>query len=162
MPESRKYQDKAHSIAKVLSFPGYTLGQIAVRSDGPIVQPMAYRGVTMDQVAVHKEFAARGTTPKEADYPRPLAPVDDLPPITVITHVRLAGGKAYVRGTTSDNGTVTRVFVNQQEAKALRANFAEWEITLPWTGKGELRLSAYAEDAGGNVEMMPHLVVVKR
>ena len=105
---------------------------------------------------------ARVAEVTNVEFPKLLAPVDDLPPITVITHVRLADGKAHVRGTTSDNGTVTKVLVNGQAAKALRGNFAEWEVTLPLSGKGDLKLSAFAEDGSGNVEMMPHQVVVKR
>jgi predicted secreted protein len=46
-----KYQAKAAVIAKALGFPGYTLSQVNVRSDGPIVQPMAYRGVAMAAMA---------------------------------------------------------------------------------------------------------------
>ena len=124
----------------------------------PVYQNHAYRGVKMDQVAVHKEFAAKGTTPKEADYPRPLAPVDDLPPITVLTHVRTMEKLAIVRGTTSDNGEVKRVVVNGREARALRPNFAEWEVALPRTEGQALRLSAHAEDVAGNVERRPHVI----
>jgi len=84
--------------------------------------------------------------------------VDDLPPTTVITHARtLPGGKVLVKGTTTDNGTVKRVLVNGKEAKAVTANFGEWEIefvNLP----GEVRLTAYAEDAAGNVEPRPHVL----
>ena len=58
-------------------------------------------------------------------FPELLDPVDDLPPTTVITHVvRKRDGKIVVRGTTSDNGTVKKVMVNGQDAKALTANFA--------------------------------------
>jgi predicted secreted protein len=39
----RKFQAKADAIAKTLGFPGYTLGQIAVRGEGPTFQPVAYR-----------------------------------------------------------------------------------------------------------------------
>ena len=46
-----KFQAKAQVIAKTLGFPGYTLSQVSVRSDGPIVQPMAYRGVAMAAMA---------------------------------------------------------------------------------------------------------------
>src|SRR5262249_11171351 len=52
----------------------------------------------------------------DVEFPRLLDPVDDLPPATVITHVRrLEDGKVAVRGTTSDNGTVRRVLVNGKE-----------------------------------------------
>ncbi len=42
-----KYQEKAGVIAKTLGFPGFTLGQVAVRSDGPGVSPVAFRGAPM-------------------------------------------------------------------------------------------------------------------
>jgi hypothetical protein len=94
-------------------------------------------------------------------FPQLLHPVDDLPPTTVITHIRpLAGGQLTVRGTTADNGTVKRVLINAREAKAVAANFAEWEITLdkpPTAG----RLEAHAEDTAGNVETMPHVITLQ-
>jgi hypothetical protein len=96
------------------------------------------------------------------EFPTLLDPVDDLPPTTVITHVRtLAGGKIAVRGSTADNGTVKRVLVNGKEAEPVAPNFAEWEITLDGLPRGAAQLSAHAEDAAGNVEKRPHLVVVE-
>ena len=47
----RKFQAKADAVAKTLGFPGYTLGQIAVRSEGPTVQPIAYRSMAVAQMA---------------------------------------------------------------------------------------------------------------
>jgi hypothetical protein len=95
-------------------------------------------------------------------FPKLLDPVDDLPPNTVITHIIPVGKDSLlVRGTSSDNGTIARVLVNGEKAKATRANFAEWEVTL--TGvTGELSLRAHAEDAAGNVEKTPHLVAWRR
>jgi hypothetical protein len=91
-------------------------------------------------------------------FPQLLDPVDDLPPTTVITHVlKQVGGKVLVRGTTADNGAVKRVVVNGQEARAVTANFAEWEIVL--TGVREL--TAHAEDAAGNIEKRGHEVTVR-
>jgi len=46
-----KYQGKAQVVARTLGFPGYTLGQVTVRSDGPVVQPVAYRGMAMAAMA---------------------------------------------------------------------------------------------------------------
>lgn len=46
-----KYQKKASAIATTLGFPGYTLSQVAIRSDGAIVQPLAHRGVAMTAMA---------------------------------------------------------------------------------------------------------------
>jgi hypothetical protein len=67
-----------------------------------------------------------------------------------------------VRGTTSDNGTVKKVTVNGRQAKALTQNFAEWEVILECKPQEELKLTAHAEDAAGNVEKVPHVVRVKR
>ena len=60
-----------------------------------------------------------------------------------------------------DNGTVTKVMVNGQAAKSLSANFAEWEVVLDEAKAGEVKVSAFAEDAAGNVEKRPHVVVVR-
>jgi hypothetical protein len=94
-------------------------------------------------------------------FPRPLDPMDDLPPATVITFVGTdADGKLVVRGTTTDNGTVASVRVNGQKATRLAPNYAEWEITLDSVPRGVLRLTARAEDIAGNVERLPHEVEV--
>jgi hypothetical protein len=96
---------------------------------------------------------------KDVAFPKLLDPVDDLPPTTVITHIRRDGNKLVVRGTAADNGTITRVTVNGTEAKPLSPNLAEWEAVLE-AGKGALKLAARAEDAAGNVEKRPHVVTV--
>jgi hypothetical protein len=94
----------------------------------------------------------------KVDFPNLLDPIDDLPPTTVITHVRkLPDGKLLVRGSTADNGTVKRVAVNGKEARPVVANFAEWEITLDGSSSGAAGLKASAEDAAGNVEKNPHV-----
>src|SRR4030095_12305800 len=93
----------------------------------------------------------------DVSSPQLLDPVDDLPPTTVITHVRkMDGGKLHVSGTTADNGAVKRVLVNGREAKALSPNFAQWEISLDNVRADALKLTAHAEDAAGNVEKNPH------
>ena len=94
---------------------------------------------------------------QDIEFPKLLDPVDDRAPTTVITHASLsASGMLHVRGTTSDNGAVKRVLVNGREARATAGNFAEWEIVLDSTKPGESKLSAYAEDAAGNIEKRPH------
>jgi hypothetical protein len=100
---------------------------------------------------------------RDVPFPRLLEPVDDLPPATVITRVRPAGaGKLLVSGTTSDNGTVTRVLVNGRAARALAPNFARWEILLEPNQVREGKVTARAEDAAGNVEKWPHVLVLRR
>lgn len=98
---------------------------------------------------------------KDVEFPKLLDPVDDLPPTTVITHIRRDGSKLVVRGTTADNGTVKRVLVNGKEARSTGPNFAEWEIVLEDAAKGSLKVQAHGEDAAGNVEKRPHEVVVR-
>src|SRR5262249_11092780 len=89
----------------------------------------------------------------------PLAPVDDLAPVTVITYLRsLPDGSVLVRGSTADNGTVTKVLVNGHPARPLAANFLEWEAMLDGVQLAGLKVSAHAEDAAGNVEKQPHVV----
>ncbi|MBI2807350.1 MAG: G8 domain-containing protein [Planctomycetes bacterium] len=103
---------------------------------------------------------------KGLTFPKLLDPVDDLAPTTVITHLIPAGSasdrKLLIRGTTADNGTVTKVIVNGAEAKATRPNFAEWEIVLdqPRAQASRTPIAAHAVDAAGNVEKKAHVVRV--
>jgi hypothetical protein len=102
----------------------------------------------------------RATEVKGVPFPMLLDPVDDLPPATVITHIRKSGATLVVRGTTADNGTVTKVLVNGQPARALAPNFAEWEAVLATTSGAIRQVQARATDAAGNVEPRPHIVAV--
>ncbi|MEN9576424.1 MAG: hypothetical protein RL514_4279 [Verrucomicrobiota bacterium] len=116
----------------------------------------AYRGLTENLITVNSDFQPQGKAPRETDFPKPLEPVDDLAPTTVITHRRRqANGKWLVCGTTSDNGGVKSVSVNKVEARALRPNFAEWEVVLD---AAQGRLEAVAQDEAGNIERTPHMV----
>ena len=121
--------------------------------------------LTADGLNYREEALLTGDQSRVAEtkgvaFPKLLDPVDDVPPATVITHVRREGGKVIVRGTTSDNGTVKRVLVSGTEARPLSANFAEWEAVLEGV-QGGLTLQAFAEDAAGNIEQRPHVVVLR-
>jgi hypothetical protein len=106
---------------------------------------------------------SRAAEVHDVEFPQLLDPVDDRPPATVITHVtQLAAGKRLVRGTSSDNGTVERVLVNGREARAMAANYAEWEIVLEGAEQGETKLTANAEDAAGNIERLSHVVAPRK
>jgi hypothetical protein len=87
------------------------------------------------------------------EFPTLLTPTDDLPPATVITRVEVRGEKLLVRGVVSDNGEVTRVVVNAQNAK-LDSATGDWEIELPRSGE----VTAHSEDAAGNVEKLEHKI----
>jgi hypothetical protein len=97
-----------------------------------------------------------------ADLPQPLQPVDDLPPATVITHVRRHDAKWHVLGTCSDNGEVRRVVVSGRDARTLSPNFATWEIELDAKPHSTESIMAHAEDAAGNIEKLPHRVAVAK
>jgi hypothetical protein len=85
---------------------------------------------------------------KDVVFPELLTPVDDLPPMTIVTSVN---GRL-VRGSTIDDGAVKRVLVNGREAKSTSPNFLTWEIELDAPGP----VKAHSEDAAGNVEKLPH------
>jgi hypothetical protein len=128
----------------------------------PVYQDHAYRGITMVGVPEPTKYAF--VTPSqppipESEYPGKLSPVDELPPVTVITHALPgANGKLFVRGSTADNGTVKRVLVNDKPATATTANFLTWEVSLDGVPK---QVTAHAEDEAGNVERMKHVRAVR-
>jgi hypothetical protein len=105
---------------------------------------------------------SRAAEVRDVPFPNALEPVDDSPPTTVITHVERAANSTAltVRGTTADNGTVVKVLVNGREAKALRPNFAEWEVVLPnIPADGKVR--AHVVDQAGNEEKRGHERIAK-
>lgn len=94
----------------------------------------------------------------DAAFPAFPNPIDDLPPMTVVTHVLCKDGKILIRGTSADNGTVKRVSVNGRDAQSTALNFAEWAIVLDG---GASSIEARAEDVAGNVEKTPAAVSLK-
>jgi hypothetical protein len=123
----------------------------------------AYRGVNPFRTR-WLEFSTTGIRPDERDYPGPLDPVDDRPPVTVITRVTTGGdGRIVVRGATFDDGTVQAVEVNGQPARPQEANFLAWEAAIearPPAGSRTLAVTAGARDESGNQERTPHRVLV--
>jgi hypothetical protein len=118
-----------------------------------------YRGIAFSDVPEKNFYAFTSGKPNdESQFPDTAQLRDDQPPNTVITFVgSLKEGQRLIRGTTSDNAAVSGVKVNGRPAKAVRANFAEWEIELPVTAS-EKMITALASDAAGNVEPRPHVV----
>jgi hypothetical protein len=89
-------------------------------------------------------------------FPQLLAPVDDLPPATLITSIEAAGTRQLVRGVSHDNGTVAAITVNGQLATitSQQAGVADWSIELDRASDG--RYVARATDQAGNAELLPH------
>jgi hypothetical protein len=102
---------------------------------------------------------ARATEAKGITFPQLLAPVDDLPPATLITSIQPAGTKRTVRGISHDNGQIATVSVNDRPATITlqHAGVADWTITLDTPADG--RYLAKATDRAGNAERMPHKVI---
>jgi hypothetical protein len=123
----------------------------------PVYDRHVYRDVSIVGVEKSLHYAFVNGPPPAAK----LDPVDDSPPITVITHVRVADGKVQVRGTASDDGTIKSVRVNGVEARSVSPNFAEWEVNVPIAQTGGF-ITSQATDAAGNQEARPHRVAVSR
>lgn len=128
---------------------GRTAQVVSIRSPEYKAEPESYRTeapLTGDESRVREV--------KDLPFPTFPDPVDDLPPMTVVTRIERRNGKLLVRGTCLDNGTVARVVVNGQEAKALAPNFAEWELEVPAATK----VQAHAVDAAQNSEKTPVII----
>jgi G8 domain len=119
----------------------------------------AYRGLRMGDISVEAvSLTTQGEKPEEGEFPGPLAPVDDFPPVTVVTYVgKPVNRKITVRGTTSDTGQVKQVEVNGRRARAIQANFAEWEVSLDAPVRD---LLVRAEDSAGNAGLFHSQVKV--
>lgn len=128
----------------------------------PVYKQHAYEKIRMKSVPEKTAFAFddANARPKESDFPKPLTPVDDLPPMTMITSHRRAQGKIFVRGVAEDNGEIVSVTVNGVAAKinSQRAGIVDWEITVEAPRDGVLTVRA--NDKAGNVEKIPHVVKV--
>jgi len=104
-------------------------------------------------------FAETGTRPKPTGFPAPLAPIDDRPPVTVVTRITLQGdGRLLVQGVTADDGDVRSVRVNGRSARPVAPNYSQWEVLLEGSDAKASSLVACAQDAAGNAEPIPHEV----
>jgi len=125
---------------------------VSTRSPEFKASPSKYE--TVPELTGNESRAARVTS---VAFPKLLQPIDDLPPTTVITHIRREGERLHVRGTASDNGEIMSVAVNGQPATSLSGNYAEWRVEI---SGGDAELLSTAKDAAGNLELRPHQVVV--
>ena len=93
----------------------------------------------------------------DIEFPELLAPVDEEPPATVILSVARGGSDVLVHGVTHDNGVITKVLVNEVEAKLTRTSpgVVDWTVVLP---KGTTKIEAGALDEAGNKELTPHRI----
>jgi hypothetical protein len=100
---------------------------------------------------------SRVTEVRDVAFPELLHPVDDEPPASVITQVRRVGSAWQIRGSAEDNGDIVQLVVNGTKATSVRSGYAEWEVKLD-SLPADHTLRAFATDAAGNVERLPHVV----
>lgn len=100
---------------------------------------------------------SRVTEVRDVAFPELLHPVDDEPPASVITQVRRVGSAWQIRGSAEDNGDIVQLVVNGTKATSVRSGYAEWEVKLD-SLPADQTLRAFATDAAGNVERLPHVV----
>lgn len=99
--------------------------------------------------------------------PSPLAPVDSLPPQSVIlspgndTEVTRQDGGLRVTGRVVDQSTTGSLTVNGVAATFLDGDFIEWEVFLPDLPLGEVILESQATDGAGNQEVNTHRITVE-
>ena len=156
-----------HTLAPCVMLDNYDIHNCAYGLWKPNIDRHAYRNVHMQnisnevilpldgEVKYAREVERIGPAkaydlelPKEG-FPQPLAPVDDLPPIVVVTQVsRSEGHKLTLHGSAADCGVIKSLQVNGHQARSLRANFAEWEIALSADAQD---LTIEAQDAAGNI-----------
>jgi G8 domain len=102
---------------------------------------------------------ARAAEVTRLAFPEILAPVDDLPPATLITNIQPDGTRRMVRGISHDDGRIATISVNGLPATitSQQAGVADWTITLDAPANG--RYFATATDLAGNAERLPHEVI---
>jgi hypothetical protein len=156
-----------HTLAPCVMLENYDIHDCAYGLWKPNIDRHVYRGLHMQEVSNHvilpldgEVHYAKAVEPigpaKTYDLeipkpgtPDPLAPVDDLQPVVVATYVGAPSkDQLTVRGAASDCGSIKNIQVNGREARPLRKNFAEWEVTLSGHSGS---LTIRAEDAAGNV-----------
>jgi G8 domain len=122
----------------------------------PRYERHTYRKLTVYQTT-WAYYAETGTRPDPSAFPAPLDPIDDRPPVSVITRIGpIREGRVVIEGMTADDGPVRNVRVNGQTARSLAPNFSRWEVALEGLLSGPCSIVAVAQDNAGNLESNPH------
>lgn len=127
------------------------------------VEGAEWKNLSMKKIGSRDIFVPFGGKDSyDNSYNKSLSPKDDLPPATIITSCRKSPqGEWVVRGTTEDNGQVTKVVVNGKPAHAIEANYGQWEVRLPADAVADGVITAASTDASGNAEKTPHVVKLR-
>ena len=97
---------------------------------------------------------------KNVEFPQILDPVDDLPPVTVITSIRRSNDQLILTGVATDNGDIAGINVLQTKARIVHkeAGVVDWQVIIPMPRNGQV--VANSIDAAGNVEQTGHRLVI--
>lgn len=116
--------------------------------------------LSMENVVAGSFYFPRLDSHQTAGKDDEIEPKDDLPPLTVVTHIERANdGRWRVRGVAGDDHDIRQVIVNGQPAKALRPNFAEWEALINPVDCVS-SIDSQATDDSGNAEITPHRLTI--
>lgn len=150
-PRTNRTENSVNYFIHDALSPGAAL-QIVHAGQAHVVRSADYRSVTSWTGPDARAAEVRGKA-----FPQLLAPIDDLPPATLITGIQTAGSNWIVRGVSHDNGEVETVRINGQPAqiRSQHAGVADWAVTLDPPADG--MLTAYAADRSGNTERLPHV-----
>lgn len=104
----------------------------------------AYRNVVISAIdAPPVSETRKGAPPIEADFPKPLDPIDDQPPLVIVTSA--ADGR--IQGAAVDEGGIKNLTCNGKPVQSKRSQYLEWEAIVPRATK---EIVIAAEDKAGN------------
>jgi len=94
-------------------------------------------------LSIHRRLTGKDVRAAEVaavPFPTLLEPIDDLPPVTVITSVRREGNRLRISGVTADNGEIASISVNGRSVTrfSYAAGVTDWEIVLSPPANGIL------------------------
>ncbi len=151
-----------HSGAPNVQLDGFTANDVNYAEWRTNIAGHDYNRLQLTNIHVSSFLNNWGASASRENQLRYLDPVDDVPPVTVITGWRwLSADQVKVTGVTVDNEAVRQVMVNGQAAVLRPGLVTEWEQSLAAPG-GNVEAVAGAVDAKGNRELTPHHLRLSR
>lgn len=151
-----------HTTAPNVEIDGFTakdVNYVVWRSN---ISGHNYIHADFQNIHVSTFFNNWGTGSTFADQLRYTDPLDDQPPVTVITGLRwISGNLVKVTGVTADDAGVREVRVNGEAAEMQPGIPVRWSALVPAGGE-QLEITAAALDEAGNQEITGHRLISKR
>lgn len=151
-----------HSAApnvQVRGFTAHDVNYVVWRSN---VAGHDYSDLHFSDIHVSTIFNGWGIAPTRKEQLRYVDPVDDAPPVTLITDCRRDSADIVrVSGVAVDDGGIREVLVNGRPAVLQPGPVHAWTQLLSVSG-GRLEITAGSVDETGNREQTPHRIVMTR